>query len=31
MYFAFIFSDRIMITSSEEPLKVWEYNFLQEI
>ena len=31
MYVAFIFSDRITITSSEKALKVWEYNFLQEI
>ena len=29
MYFAFIFSECITITSSKEGLKVWEYNFFQ--
>ena len=29
MYFAFIFSECITITSSEETLKVCEYNFFQ--
>ena len=29
MYFAFIFSECITITSSEEGLKVCEYNFFQ--
>ena len=29
MYFAFIFSECITITSSQEGLKVWEYNFFQ--
>ena len=31
MHFAFIFSEYITITSSEEALKVWEYNFLLEM
>ena len=31
MYFAFIFSECITITSSEEALKVWLHNFFQEI
>ena len=31
LYFAFIFSKYIMITSSEEALKVWEHNFFLEI
>ena len=31
LYFAFIFSEYIMITSSEEALKVWEHNFFLEI
>ena len=31
MYFAFIFWERITITSSEEALKVCEQNFFQEI
>ena len=31
MYFAFIFSERMTINSSEEALKVCEHNFLQEI
>ena len=31
MYFTFIFSERITITSSEEILKVCEHNFFQEI
>ena len=31
MYFAFIFSERITITSSEKALKVWQHNFFQEI
>ena len=31
MYFDFIFSECITITSSEEALKVCEYNFFQEI
>ena len=31
MDFAFIFSERITITSSEEALKVWKHNFFQEI
>ena len=31
MYLAFIFSERITITSSEEALKVCEHNFIQEI
>ena len=29
MYFAFIFSEYITIISSEEGLKVYEYNFFQ--
>ena len=31
MYFAFIFSERIMITSFEEALKVCKHNFFPEI
>ena len=31
MYFAFIFSERITITSSEEALKVYQHNFFQEL
>ena len=31
MYFAFIFSEYITITSSEEAVKVCEHNFFQEI
>ena len=31
MYFAFILSEYITITSSEEALKVCEYNFFQKI
>ena len=31
MYFAFIFSERITITPSEEAMKVCEHNFFQEI
>ena len=31
MFFAFIFSERITITSSKEALKVWEHNFYQEM
>ena len=31
MYFAFIFSECIKITSFEEALKVCEHNFFQEI
>ena len=31
MHFALIFSEYITITSSEEALKVWEYNFLLEM
>ena len=31
MYFAFIFKERITITSSEEALKVCEQNLFQEI
>ena len=31
MYFALIFSEYITITSSEEAVKVCEYNFFQEI
>ena len=27
MYFAFIFSEYIKITYSEDALKVWEHNF----
>ena len=30
MYFAFIFSELIMITSSEEALKVCEHNFFED-
>ena len=30
MYFAFIFSERITITSSEEALKVCEHNFFRK-
>ena len=30
MYFAFIFSQYIKITSSEEALKISEQNFFQE-
>ena len=31
MYFTFIFSECIMITSSEEALKVCEHNFFLQI
>ena len=31
MYFSFIFSECITITSSQEPLNVCEHNFFQEI
>ena len=31
MYFAFIFSEYITITSSKEALKMWEQNAFQEI
>ena len=31
MYFAFIFTERIAITSPEEALKVYEHSFFQEI
>ena len=31
MYFAFNFSERITITSSEEAMKVCKHNFFQEI
>ena len=31
MYFAFIFSEHIVITSSEEAFKLREYFFFQEI
>ena len=31
LYFAFIFSERITITFSEETLKVCKHNFFQEI
>ena len=31
MYFAFIFSEHITITSSEKALKLCEHNFFQEI
>ena len=31
MYFAFIFSERVTITSSKEVLKVCEHNFFHEI
>ena len=31
MYFVFIFSERMTITSSEEVLIVYQYNFFQEI
>ena len=30
MYFAFIFSERITITSSEEAVKMCEHNFFQK-
>ena len=31
MYFAFIFSERVTITSSKEALKVCEHNFFHEV
>ena len=31
MYFAFIFTERITITSPDEVLKVYEHSFFQEI
>ena len=31
VYFAFIFSEGIIITFSEETLRVYEHNFFQEI
>ena len=31
MYFAFIFTEDIKITTSEETLKVWEHNLFLEM